>query len=229
MKTKICTGCEKVKKLSEFSKNSRHTGNRLKSRCKLCISIYNKKYRDENKEKIKVKKKQDYEDNKEYILTRNKNWYKNNKIKMDKYLKEYRIDNKKQIQLKVKEYKIRNKEKINKQSVQKRKDDNNFKILVNLRTRLSKALKGQSKSKNTLDLLGCNIEELKIHFEAQFTKDMNWDNYGLNGWEIDHRIPCASYDLSNKKQQKVCFHYSNLQPMWAEENRSKADKILGNK
>ncbi len=225
MKTKICTKCGLEKKLSEFSKNSRYTGNRLKSRCKLCISIYNKKYRDENKEKIKIKKKQDYEDNKEYILTRNKNWLKKNKVKMDKYLKEYRIENKEQIQIKVKEYKIRNKEKINKQSVQKRKDDSNFKILVNLRTRLSKALKGQSKSKKTLDLLGCTIEELKKHLQTQFTRDMNWDNYGLNGWEIDHRIPCASFDFTDSKQQEACFNYTNLKPLWAIDNRIKSNKF----
>ncbi len=246
MKTKICTKCGKEKILSKFGKHpwckvckriadkeyndknkekiAKQT-KKYRDKNKEKISQKAKKYRDKNKEKIRVKKKQDYEDNKEYILTRNKNWLKKNKVKMDKYLKEYRIENKKQIQLKVKEYKIRNKEKINKQSVQKRKDDSNFRILGNLRTRLSKVLKGNSKSKSTIELLGCTIHELRKHLQSQFLKGMNWDNYGKNGWEIDHIKPCASFDLSDPKEQKHCFNYTNLQPLWGEDNRTKADKI----
>jgi DNA/RNA endonuclease G (NUC1) len=55
---------------------------------------------------------------------------------------------------------------------------------------------------------------------------MNWENYGKNGWHIDHIIPCASFDLTDPKQQKNCFHYTNLQPLWAADNIRKSDKIL---
>jgi hypothetical protein len=88
------------------------------------------------------------------------------------------------------------------------------------------AMDGRSKSKHTMELLGCSIEEFKIYLEKQFTKGMNWGNYGKKGWHIDHILPCASFDLTDPEQQKKCFHYTNLQPLWAEDNYKKKDKIL---
>jgi desulfoferrodoxin (superoxide reductase-like protein) len=62
--------------------------------------------------------------------------------------------------------------------------------------------------------------------EKQFKLGMNWDNYGRSGWHIDHIKPCASFDLTKKEEQLKCFHYTNLQPLWARENLIKSDKIL---
>jgi hypothetical protein len=47
---------------------------------------------------------------------------------------------------------------------------------------------------------------------------MSWDNWSLKGWHIDHIRPISSFDLSDPAQQKECFHYSNLQPLWAIDN-----------
>jgi len=52
---------------------------------------------------------------------------------------------------------------------------------------------------------------------------MTWDNYGE--WHIDHETPCAAFDLTDPVQQSNCFHYSNLQPLWAEENRRKGARV----
>ena len=60
-----------------------------------------------------------------------------------------------------------------------------------------------------------------MHLEAQFKPGMTWDNYGLKGWHVDHIRPCASFDLRDPEQQRRCFHYTNLQPLWAEENLKK--------
>ena len=61
---------------------------------------------------------------------------------------------------------------------------------------------------------------------------MTWDNHGngwygngMNQWHIDHIIPCASFDLSKEEEQYRCFHYTNLQPLWAYDNLSKGNKI----
>lgn len=73
-----------------------------------------------------------------------------------------------------------------------------------------------------LELLGCSVEALKSHLEKLFTSGMSWTNYGK--WHIDHKRPCDSFDLSDPLQQKVCFHYTNLQPLWAFDNLSKGAK-----
>jgi hypothetical protein len=52
---------------------------------------------------------------------------------------------------------------------------------------------------------------------------MTMENQGK--WHIDHIIPCASFDLRCPVQQLACFHYNNLQPLWAEDNIRKRDKI----
>jgi hypothetical protein len=44
---------------------------------------------------------------------------------------------------------------------------------------------------------------------------MSWDNYGKFGWHLDHIKPCKRFDLTSKDEQKKCFHYTNMQPLWA--------------
>lgn len=108
----------------------------------------------------------------------------------------------------------------------KNKVDPSFKIINNLRRRIWKSLKGILKTDKTINLIGCTIEELKKHLEKQFQPGMTWVNYGKDGWEVDHIKPCASFDLSDPQQQKICFHYTNLQPLWGKDNWSKKDKII---
>lgn len=107
----------------------------------------------------------------------------------------------------------------------KLKKDLKFKIMKNLRNRLWKSLKGINKSKSTIELLGCSVDFLKQHLEKQFKPGMSWSNYGYYGWHVDHIRPCASFDLSQPEEQHKCFHYTNLQPLWAEDNLEKHDKI----
>ena len=49
----------------------------------------------------------------------------------------------------------------------------------------------------------------------KFTENMSWDNYGKFGWHLDHIKPCKRFDLTSKDEQKKCFHYTNMQPLWA--------------
>lgn len=97
------------------------------------------------------------------------------------------------------------------------------KIACSLRGRIRIALKGISKLKSTEVLTGCSYEQLRLHLESLFLPNMTWDNYGE--WHIDHIRPCASFDLSDPRQQIECFHYTNLQPLWAKDNLSKGASI----
>lgn len=102
-----------------------------------------------------------------------------------------------------------------------------FKIRNNLRRRVAHALKGESKSAHTMELIGCSIEFLKEYIANKFTEGMSWDNYGE--WHLDHIRPCSSFDLSDPIQQKECFCYKNLQPLWAIDNLKKAYKYENSK
>jgi hypothetical protein len=75
---------------------------------------------------------------------------------------------------------------------------------------------------NTMKLTGCSKEELFTFLEAEFEPEMTWDNYGK--WHIDHIRPCASFNLEDPEEQRKCFHWTNLQPLWAVDNIRKSDK-----
>lgn len=101
-----------------------------------------------------------------------------------------------------------------------------LRIKFYLRKRLRHAAIDKQYSLRTTELIGCTPQFLRDHLEAQFTPGMSWDTYGTRGWHIDHKIPCASFNLLDQEQAKKCFHFTNLRPLWASENISKGDKIL---
>jgi hypothetical protein len=123
-----------------------------------------------------------------------------------------------------------NKERIIKQTtmyqVARCKVDPVFKLERNMRCRLYHALINQKADKlhRTKELTGCEFTFLKDYLEAKFKEGMTWKNHGE--WHIDHIRPCCSFDLTIEEEQKKCFHYTNLQPLWAQENLSKGGKIL---
>ena len=81
----------------------------------------------------------------------------------------------------------------------------------------------KNKSKSTEIIIGISFDELKIYLESKFIEGMTWSNYGFNGWHIDHIIPLSSAE-NEEEIYKLC-HYTNLQPLWAEENLKKGKKI----
>jgi len=125
-------------------------------------------------------------------------------------------------------YNVNNKDSINNYrrsySTNRRRNDLTYKLGANLRHRVNMAVKGFVKSKTTMELVGCTIEELTQYLESQFTGNMSWDNYGKGGWHVDHIVPCSAFDLSDPVEQKQCFHYTNLQPLWESDNLAKSNK-----
>jgi len=105
--------------------------------------------------------------------------------------------------------------------------DPNFAIKSHLRSRLSDMVRDGrcSKESSALALTGVTIEELRLHIERKFKRGMSWKNYGAV-WHIDHIIPCSKFDLTDPRQQAICFNYLNLRPLWARENLRKNNRIL---
>lgn len=112
-------------------------------------------------------------------------------------------------------------------SARRRKEDQAFRLLNLLRNRIRKAVVADSTkaSERTLALVGCSIAELRMHIEGQFQDGMSWSNLGQ--WQLDHRTPCAAFDLTDPAQQRACFHYSNLQPLWEQDNKAKGSRWEG--
>jgi hypothetical protein len=224
---KKCSKC-KVEKpaTNEYFQMNKKARDGLRSDCKECRKKSTEQYRCRNEAKIKEQKRNYRNNNKVEIKKQQKNHYEANKEKIMKMHEVYRLNNKEEISKQRKKYKIINKDKINHYVSNKLKEDINFKLSKNIRNRMLIALKRNSKSDKTFNLLGCTIDQLKQHLESQFEEGMTWENHGLYGWHIDHIKPCASFDLSDSEQQRECFHYTNLQPLWAKDNLIKNGKMI---
>lgn len=92
----------------------------------------------------------------------------------------------------------------------------------NLRNRLWKAMRGMTRGISAVRDLGMTIPEFRSYLASMFKPGMSWDNYGK--WHIDHIRPLSCFDLSDAEQAKRAFHFSNMQPLWAEENQRKYNK-----
>jgi len=189
---------------------------------------YDKKYYIKNKEKILLRCKKNYIKNKERILKKSREYYQKNKKIINKrkrnYQRLYCSRNKEKILKWAKKARMKRRDKFNKYIRDRLKTDINFKLRKTIRARIRLALKNDKKRSKTLKLLGVNnIITAKKHLEKLFKPRMTWKNHGK--WHIDHIIPCSSFDLTKASEQRECFHYTNLQPLWASENLAKGSKI----
>ena len=211
---KKCYKCQNIKELSEFGKLS-SSKDGYKYDCKSC----RKEYNAANSEKIREKNKEYYEANKEALLTKNKEYREKNIDAINIQRKEYRNreDVKQHRQQKNKEYLPIRKESIK----ARRQNDINFRVSEILRSKFNREIKRNKYS----EFLGCTIEFFQKWIEYNFENDMNWSNIG-KVWHIDHILPINRFDLTDTNNIKICYHWTNLQPLLAKDNMSKSDNIL---
>lgn len=245
---KVCEGCHVEKSINLFPTRKKKGVPYVRRKCKEChkamkraryainpsyaarmkryadanrehLRAYWKEYDEKHKAKRHADKKRQRERDREIISQRRKDRYRKNKEKICKAVSDYAKRNRPAINKRQREY-----------QAERKKTDPSFKLGITLRARIKTALaKGYKKAAKTTELLGCSVAELKVHLENQFQPGMSWENQGRYGWHIDHIIPCAAFDLSNEDEQRRCFHYSNLQPLWAIDNMKKGAKILQSK
>lgn len=119
-----------------------------------------------------------------------------------------------------------NRERVAQRKQARYRTDAQFRLSHTLSTRVRKVLKGKApKAFGTMTLLGCDWEVARKYLESMFRPGMSWHNYGKE-WQIDHIKPTRSFDLTNPEEQKRCFHISNLQPLFCDENACKHDRLL---
>ena len=227
MKTKICIKCNQEKSFDQFNKGNDKFG--LQYWCKECKKQYHLAHRAERKQQMKQyrlahkpERKQYREDHRAELNQQMKQYYLDHKAEM----KQYRLAHKPERKQQNKQYRLAHKPERNQYRKNKYHTDINYKISCYLRTRIWGALKNNSKSKSTMRLVGCSIDFFRCYYESKFTEGMSWEKVMNGEIHCDHRRPCASFDLSKPKEQHKCFHYTNLQPLWAKDNLEKSDKII---
>jgi hypothetical protein len=132
--------------------------------------------------------------------------------------RQYRLDNADKMKAYNEAYKARKNEWIS----QRRKNDINFKVAYNLRTRFHSFV--STKGNHTFDVLGVPCDTFLNWIEFQFAEGMTWDNYGVD-WHLDHILPVSKFILENETDQKICFNWSNFQPLLKSDNWNKGNKI----
>jgi hypothetical protein len=210
---KVCTKCKISKSVDIFGKLKSAKDN-LRSECNDCRREYRTAVSDHIKEKNKIY----YEKNKNAVLEKNKEYRNNNKQSINLKRNEYRKceDVKKHIKLKQREYLPIRKEQIK----QRRKIDLNFRLSEVLRSKLHKLLHNRKTTYSKY--IDCDLEWLKKWLEYRFDKNMTWENFG-SYWQIDHILPIHSFNFENEDEIRICFHWTNLQPLNSTENRKKSD------
>jgi len=210
---KKCIKCQALKPLTEFHKwNQRKDGHRTV--CKECRKPDGKKYYETHIDERKVKSKL-WRESSGY----NKKYYEEN----PNYFENYRKEN----DTHYKNWRRLNREYLKNYRKEKLRTDINYRISCRIRGSVNTVIRKYKGKKcdSTMKLLGCSVDEFKSYMESKFTKGMTWDNRGFNGWHIDHIKPCSSFDLTKEDEQRKCFHYANLQPLWAKDNLVKGKRF----
>jgi len=220
---KTCGKCKIEKELIEFPK---HSGNKdgYRNYCKICYYQIRKEYYKEYRLKNKEHYKEYYKKNKKILCIKQKEYNLKNKEKIKNYNQIYYLKNIEHKKKLFKEYNLKNKEKRNNYYKEKRKNNSFFKLTSNIRSLISFSIKrnGYSKKSKTFNILCCTPIEFKQHLEKQFTNGMNWENQGE--WHLDHIYPIS---LAKDEEELLRLnHYTNFQPLWAEENFSKSNQIV---
>jgi hypothetical protein len=240
--SKICKDCGIDKPLTEYQKkDTAH-----QPYCKPCDSIRKKKCAANNVEGYQASRKRYYTDNKVEINKRGSIYQKDQKEKVNEYRRKRYQAKKHELSAyakaaraskriiltdeekaaKVKAAKDRKREGKRIWCNMKSATSIEFKILKNLRGRTRFALKreGNVKSAATEELLGCTIPEFRNYFEGLFSDGMTWELFMEGKIHIDHKRPCVLFDLSFPAQQRECFNYKNLQPLFWLQNLQKGTK-----
>jgi hypothetical protein len=226
-RVKTCTKCQVSKLLSDFrgqrstcKQCDYHVNRAYKQRNQLAVSEYNREYLREY-----------CRENREKLTAQGREWRKKNIESFRAQCSKYYQENRDRILANVKQRAQKNKEArsvyVREWMRLRRQDDPVFRMICALRHRVNMSLQGQDRS-STMDLVGIDIKGLRAYLQSLFLEGMSWKNYGE--WHVDHIVSIKhfkdNYDMSDPAIQRRCFHYTNLQPLWAIDNMSKGAKIV---
>ena len=187
----------------------------LKGYCRLCVVERVKKWRVEHHDEFLEQRRKWRESHPGVAAKAQRKWYKTHSEASTLSNKRWRKENADRFREHNRIYVLN-----------RTRTDIGYKLAHNLRDRLRTAVKREYKVGSAVRDLGCTVEYLKQHIESQFESGMSWDNYGQFGWHIDHIKPLDSFDLTNRSQLLQACNYTNLRPLWWNENLSKGAKYV---
>lgn len=201
---KTCRRCKHRKKETDFNRDR----SRPDGRHPYCKTCKGKEYRVNRVDVLRAKKEDRNADPEKY---RERDRRRSASLAAKQYLKWYRRQNREH-----------RREYNNEWRKNRYNSHPDYRLACVLRSRLTVAFNGGNGTKTlcALDLLGCTLSQLRAHLSSLFRPGMSWENHGPV-WHIDHIKPCAKFDLTDPNQQRCCFHYTNLQPLFALENLKK--------
>ncbi len=204
-----CSKCGIGKEITSFHRR----GNGYRKDCKDCVAEKTKAHRLKNSELIKSKKKKYWEENKHRFSESRSEYYN-----------EYKTTEKRRES--ARNWARRNRIKHIEYHRHRYNTDPQFNLAIKVRRRIHMALRRikSGRKDKIIDLLGCTYSFFKEYIEHKFIDGMNWEMVFNGSIHIDHIKPCSAFDLTDFENQKICFHYTNLQPLWAIDNMIKHNK-----
>jgi hypothetical protein len=226
---KVCSKCKELLPLSSYSLQHNCLYGRT-SVCRACKKAHN----EENKVEIIERRRIDYLNNKEKILKKVKADYIKNRVKrLEKDRLYYRkirdnmTEEERDVMLaKQRQDRADNPEKYKETERKRRAKRDPIRLLgTRLRGRLGDLFRKGIKSGSAVRDLGCSVEQLKEYLSILFWPGMSWDNKSKKGWHIDHILPIDSFNIYDRSELLVACNYTNLQPLWHDDNASKCSRF----
>ena len=209
---KFCQCCGAELPLDNFKKH-KYTKDGFDTTCRPCANKKNREALAKRRDSHLANRREYYKNNIEKERKRVRDWHRENYEKCYPSYVRWRQENKERRRAWGREY------------FRKLKAESpEYNIAKRIRSRVHALGKGIVKSKATLELIGCTLEEFRAHIENQFVEGMNWDNFCTKEVHMDHWKPIYEFDMLNERDVLICFNYRNYRPLFAIDNLRKNKK-----
>lgn len=181
---------------------------------------------EEQRERKKKYFQKRYQENQVEVKARSKLWAENNRDKRKAISKKWKLENPDKNSAKIRRAENLDKVRLYYRNYtnHRRRSDPQFWLKARIRSRMNHALTGRTKSNSSVQFLGCTVEDALKYLASKFVPGMSLENRG-KVWHIDHVKPLSSFNLEDLDQYAEACHYTNLQPLFIQDNLSKGNKL----
>jgi len=226
---KLCKRCNLIKSITEYWRNKTMKDG-LSFYCKKCQASAVSKWVRANPQRAHQIKRRWKKRNPEKVKEASRKRYKANPLVYKEKNKRWREKNPDKKRESTQNWEKANPEKRRayaRKVMAKKRSTPKGKLSSNISLAICRSLHNKKEGKHWENLTGYAIDKLIKHLERLFEPGMTWDNYGKDGWHVDHKIPISAFNFEKPEDEdfKRCWSLKNLQPMWARYNCSKQNKL----